>query len=61
MSIKQYINETRAEMRHVTWPTRKQAITYSLIVIVVSIALALYLAFFDSLFTSGIKLLIPGL
>ena len=38
-----YFKEVRAEMRHVTWPTRNQAIVYTIVVIAVSIATAVYL------------------
>jgi preprotein translocase SecE subunit len=61
MAIKQYINETKAEMKHVSWPTHYQAVAYSVLVILISVCLALYLGFFDSVFTAGIKLFIPGL
>lgn len=46
-----YIRDTRGEMAHVSWPTRKQAVLFSIIVVVVSILSALFLGFFDSIFT----------
>jgi preprotein translocase subunit SecE len=46
-----YIKDTRGELTHVSWPTRKQALVFSVIVVVVSILAALYLSFFDYLFT----------
>ncbi len=61
MSINKYINETRAEMKHVTWPTKKQTIVYSALVIVISLFTAFYLGFFDYIFTMFIKSVIPGL
>lgn len=61
MGIKQYINETAAEMKHVTWPTRKQTITYSVIVIVLSLVVSAYLGLFDSIFLAMIKYLVPSL
>ena len=42
-----YIKDTRGEMSHVSWPTRKQAITFTAIVIAVSIIVAAYLGLFD--------------
>ena len=45
-----YLRDTKAELTHVTWPTQKQAITYTIIVVVLSVATALYLGFFDYLF-----------
>lgn len=60
MAIKQYINETKAEMRHVTWPTRKQTIAYSALVVVISLVVAGYLGLLDSAFAAVIKALMPA-
>ena len=51
----QYLRETRVELRHVAWPTRAQTIIYALLVALISIGIALYLGFFDFLFTAGLK------
>lgn len=61
MAINNYINETRAELKHVTWPTRKQTVVYSALVIVISVAVAIYVGAFDALFTEGLTYVIPGL
>jgi len=53
-----YFKETRAELKHVAWPTRKQAVTYTLVVIVISLITAAYLGFFDYVFSSLLKLVI---
>ncbi|OHA92353.1 MAG: preprotein translocase subunit SecE [Candidatus Zambryskibacteria bacterium RIFCSPLOWO2_02_FULL_51_21] len=42
-----YVRDTRGELAHVSWPTRKQAMVFTAIVIVVSILTALYLGLFD--------------
>ncbi len=52
MSVFSYFKETQAELRHVAWPTRVQTIVYTTLVIAISIFIALYLGFFDFLFTS---------
>lgn len=54
MSITTYIKETREEFKHVNWPTRKQAIAYTVAVIVISIAVAYFLGAFDALFQYGL-------
>ena len=54
MGIGQYLNDTRAELRHVAWPTRAQTIVYTVLVAALSIGVALYLGFFDFLFTTGL-------
>ncbi len=61
MGLNQYINETRAEMKHVSWPTRKQTVIYTALVIFISVAVAIYLGIFDAIFTQGIKWFIPYL
>lgn len=52
MSVFSYFQETQAELRHVAWPTRAQTIVYTVLVIGISLFIALYLGFFDFLFTS---------
>lgn len=61
MAIKQYIKETAAEMKHVTWPTRQQTVVYSILVIAVSVVISAYLGLLDSVFAAGLALLIPSL
>jgi len=53
-----YFKETQAELKHVTWPTRKQAILYTVVVIVISLATSAYLGFFDYVFSTVLKLVI---
>ncbi len=47
----EYIKETQAEMKHVSWPTRSQAIGYTVAVVCISIVTALYLGLFDGIFS----------
>ena len=53
-----YIKATMAELRQVNWPTQKETITYTVLVIVVSAIVALYVGAFDYLFSQGINTLI---
>ncbi len=55
MGFINYLKDTRAEMRHVTWPTRQEAVSYTLIVISISIGTGLFLGLLDFVFSSGIK------
>jgi preprotein translocase SecE subunit len=55
MSFGQYLKDTQAELRHVAWPTRTQTIVYTIFVAAISIGVALYLGFFDFLFTTGLS------
>ena len=54
MSFLQYLKDTRGELNHVAWPTRMQTIVYTILVIALSILVALYLGFFDYVFTTGL-------
>ncbi|MFA6272967.1 MAG: preprotein translocase subunit SecE [Candidatus Paceibacterota bacterium] len=55
MKIVEYIKETRSEMKHVSWPTRRQTTAFTAIVIAISVFVAVLLGFFDYLFTLGIE------
>ncbi len=58
MAILDYLKETRAELKHVNWATRKQAVAYTSVVIGISVAIAAYLGLFDFIFTQIIKILL---
>lgn len=45
-----YLKEVRIELKKVTWPTREETTRYTLVVIVVSIALAVFLGGLDVVF-----------
>jgi preprotein translocase subunit SecE len=53
-----YFKEVRGEMKHVSWPTRNQTIVYTIMVIGVSIAVAIYLGLLDYIFADLIKRII---
>jgi preprotein translocase subunit SecE len=55
MKIVDYIKETKGEMKHVSWPTRKQAIAYTIMVIVVSLFVAAFLGVFDYIFVQIVE------
>ncbi len=50
-----YFRETKEELKHVTWPSKKQTFTYTALVIVISVAVSIYLGLFDALFTKIIS------
>jgi preprotein translocase subunit SecE len=45
-----YFRDVRAEMRHVSWPSRSVVVAYTLVVVGVSLAVALYLGLLDYVF-----------
>lgn len=49
---------TVAELRQVAWPSQKQTIMYTLLVIAISAAVALYVGAFDYLFSQMVNFLI---
>ncbi len=55
--MKGFFNEVVAELKKVTWPTRKQVTTSTLVVIVVVIVTALYLNVVDLGFSYLISLI----
>ncbi len=54
----QYFKDVRSEMRHVSWPTRAQVITYTIVVIAVSLATAFYLGLWDYIFSLVVRQII---
>ncbi len=53
-----YLRDTRGELKHVSWPTQRQTIIYTVLVIGISIVTALYLGALDFLFTRGLAFLL---
>lgn len=47
-----YLRDTAAEMKHVSWPTQTQAMVYTALVIGVCAVMALFLGAFDYVFTT---------
>jgi preprotein translocase subunit SecE len=45
-----YFQETRVELRRVTWPSRQDTIRMTLAVVVISIIVAIFLGLLDILF-----------
>ena len=53
-----YLRDTRGELKHVSWPTQRQTVMYTLLVILVSIVTAIYLGILDFLFVEGLSFII---
>lgn len=51
MSISDYIKDTKGEMKHVSWPTRRQTTLFTILVVAISVIVSAYLGVFDYLFT----------
>lgn len=50
-----YLKNVRAEMSHVVWPDRTQAIYHTVLIIVISAVLALLIAGLDYVFTGVVS------
>ncbi|MFZ2593682.1 MAG: preprotein translocase subunit SecE [Minisyncoccia bacterium] len=50
----QYFKETRAELDHVTWPTQRQTVIYTTLVIALSLIIGVYLSVLDYGLTFGL-------
>jgi preprotein translocase subunit SecE len=50
-----YLKEVRAELKHVSWPSRSQTIVFTIVVVAVSLFTAAYLGLWDYLFAALIK------
>jgi preprotein translocase subunit SecE len=50
-----FLVEAKAELSRVNWPTKKQIIRYTVLVIVISLVVALFLGSLDFLFSSLVE------
>lgn len=50
MKIINYFKDTKAELSHIKWPTRSEIVHFTIIVVVVTLAVAAFLGLFDYIF-----------
>ena len=55
--FRRFLDEAWSELKKVTWPTPAQTRNLTILVVVVSAAVGVYIAFFDLLFTEIIRVL----
>ncbi len=53
-----YFKESYLEMKKVVWPTRRELIQHTIIVVVFSVVIAAFLSSLDLVFTYGIEKLL---
>ncbi len=46
----EYFKQVRAELRHVSWPSRRQTTVFTVVVVAVSLVTAVYLGLLDYVF-----------
>ncbi len=49
MSLTTYLKDTKGELQHVSWPSRNQAIAFTIVVVIISLFVSFFLGFFDYL------------
>ena len=52
--LKAYLQATRGELEHVSWPSKQQAAVTTVLVVAVVLATSLFLAIFDFIFSDMI-------
>ena len=55
---KRFFRELRAELRKVVWPTRKETMQYTMIVVSTVAAVSLFIWVIDSVFSGLLRLII---
>ena len=59
-AILTYLHHVRDELGHVVWPTPRQAVAHTLMIILVSIAVAILVAGVDYLLTTAVSSVVGG-
>lgn len=54
-----YLKNVRAELAHVVWPSRRQALTHVALIVLISAVTAVFIAVLDYLLTRGVGMLLP--
>ena len=60
VSIAQAVRQVKQEVSKITWPTRKETMQGSVIVILMSVLIALFLFFVDMIFAGIIQAILEG-
>lgn len=56
--IGKYLKDSYLEMKHVTWPSKKELQQHTILVIVISLTVAIFLGFCDYLLNLGFEQLL---
>lgn len=58
MSLLNYLQSTKAELKHINWPTQREAILYTIAVVVVALGVGAYLGALDFIFITLLEMFI---
>ena len=53
-----YLKESKTELKKVTWPTTKEAVNLTIVVLVISAVVALFLGLYDFILNYGMSILL---
>ena len=58
--IKKYVKETMAELRKMTWPTKDELVGSTIVTVVVSLIIAIFIGIVDRILTFGVTSIFRG-
>jgi preprotein translocase subunit SecE len=58
--IHRFLNEVGAELRKVTWPTKEEIIGSTIVTIVVSLVVAIFIGIVDRILSAGVRSIFGG-
>ncbi|HEU68555.1 MAG TPA: preprotein translocase subunit SecE [Candidatus Acetothermia bacterium] len=58
--IRNYVASVRTEIGRVSWPSRKEVVSLTVLVILLSVVLGIYLGLADLIITQVLRLLLRG-
>ncbi|MCK4460388.1 MAG: preprotein translocase subunit SecE [candidate division Zixibacteria bacterium] len=58
--IKKFLKEVVAELRKVTWPTKDELIGSTIVTVVVSLIVAIFIGIVDRILTLGVRAIFGG-
>jgi len=58
IKILSYFIESKDELKKVTWPTLKEAYHLTVVVVIISVSVALFLGFFDFILSGGLNIIL---
>ncbi len=58
--VKKYLKETMAELRKMTWPNKDELIGSTIVTVVVSLIVAIFIGIVDRILTFGVTSIFSG-
>ena len=58
--LKKYLKETSAELRKMTWPSKDELIGSTIVTVVVSLIIAIFIGIVDRILTFGVTSIFRG-